>query len=275
MEKSGLFQIGDVAKMFSLSVGTLRHYEKIGLLSPEYIDPETGYRYYSTRQFECLNTIRYLRVLDTPLEQIADFLKNREVDHIQELLRQQKEAVRSKQRELEIIERKIDHRLRQIEDAVTSELDTVRLVTCPAKRITWIRNSLSIHSYLDLEMSIRQLEGKQKDAMVFLGKVGVGITQEHLLEQEYQKYDLVFLLLDPEDEYEGTVEEIPSETCVTIRFCGSHSDAPGKYQMLADYMEEHQLQITGFSREITLIDYGLTSNKEQFVTEIQIPVLQE
>ena len=275
MEKSGLFQIGDVAKMFSLSVGTLRHYEKIGLLSPEYIDPETGYRYYSTRQFECLNTIRYLRVLDTPLEQIADFLKNREVDHIQDLLRQQKEAVRSKQRELEIIERKIDNRLRQIEDAVTSELDTARLVTCPAKRITWIRNSLSIHSYLDLEMSIRQLEGKQKDAMVFLGKVGVGITQEHLLEQEYQKYDLVFLLLDPEDEYEGTVEEIPSETCVTIRFCGSHSDAPGKYQMLADYMEEHQLQITGFSREITLIDYGLTSNKEQFVTEIQIPVLQK
>ena len=100
MEKSGLFQIGDVARMFSLSVGTLRHYEKIGLLSPEYIDPETGYRYYSTRQFECLNTIRYLRVLDTPLEQIADFLKNREVDHIQELLRQQKEAVRIKQRAL-------------------------------------------------------------------------------------------------------------------------------------------------------------------------------
>ena len=111
--------------------------------------------------------------------------------------------------------------------------------------------------------------------MVFLGKVGVGITQEHLLEQEYQKYDLVFLLLDPEDEYEGTVEELPAETCVTIRFCGSRSDAPGKYRMLADYMEEHQLQIVGFSREITLIDYGLTSNKEQFVTEIQIPVLQK
>lgn len=75
MEKSGLFQIGDVAKMFHLSVGTLRHYEKQGLLQPEYIDPETGYRYYSTRQFESLNTIRYLRVLDTPLDQIADFLK--------------------------------------------------------------------------------------------------------------------------------------------------------------------------------------------------------
>ena len=57
-----------------LRVGTLPHYEKQSLLQPEYIDPETRYRYYSTRQFESLNTIRYLRVLDTPLNQIADFI---------------------------------------------------------------------------------------------------------------------------------------------------------------------------------------------------------
>lgn len=74
MGRKELFQIGDVAKMFHISVGTLRHYEKFGLLQPEYIDSETGYRYYSTRQFECLNTIRYLRVLDMPLPQIKDFL---------------------------------------------------------------------------------------------------------------------------------------------------------------------------------------------------------
>lgn len=58
MGRKELFQIGDVAKMFHISVGTLRHYGKLGLLQPEYIDSETGYRYYSTRQFECLNTIR-------------------------------------------------------------------------------------------------------------------------------------------------------------------------------------------------------------------------
>ena len=71
--KQELFQIGDVAKLFHISVGSLRHYEKIGLVKPELIDENTGYRYYSTRQFECLNTIRYLRVLDMPLPQIADY----------------------------------------------------------------------------------------------------------------------------------------------------------------------------------------------------------
>ena len=54
MENKKLFQIGDVAKMFHISVGSLRRYEQAGLLKPEYTDPETGYRYYSARQFEVL-----------------------------------------------------------------------------------------------------------------------------------------------------------------------------------------------------------------------------
>ena len=45
MENKKLFQIGDVAKMFHISVGSLRHYEQAGLLKPEYTDLETGYRY--------------------------------------------------------------------------------------------------------------------------------------------------------------------------------------------------------------------------------------
>lgn len=84
MNKERLFGIGDVARLFHLSVSSLRHYENAGLLTPEYTDPHTGYRYYSPRQFEVLNTIRYLRVLDMPLAEIADFLRNRDVDRMEE-----------------------------------------------------------------------------------------------------------------------------------------------------------------------------------------------
>lgn len=271
MEKRELFQIGEVAKMYHLSVGTLRHYEKIGLLQPEYIDSETGYRYYSTRQFECLNTIRYLRVLDMPLKQVADFLKNRDVEKMQEMLRQQKEAINRKQKELQIIEKKIDNRLQQLQDALSSELETVCLIQTDARRIAWIRNNLSISSYLDLETSIRQLE-QQKDAVVFLGKVCVGITKEQLLKKQYDRYDMVFLILDEEDSYQGTTEELPEEKCAAIRFCGSHKDAPAYYRKLDEFISEHHLSINGFSKEITMIDYGITNDTGKFVTEIQIPV---
>lgn len=210
MEKSGLLQIGDVAELFHLSVGTLRHYEKRGLLKPEYIDPETGYRYYSIRQFESLNTIRYLRALDTPLDQIADFLQNRDLRHMQELLRQQRETVVQKRRELENIQRKIENRLRQLEDAIASELDVIRCVACPPRRITWIHGPLSLDSSLDLEVPIRRLEGSQKNGLVFPGKIGVGISREHLMARAFEAYDLVFMLLDGRTNSRGTSRNSPA-----------------------------------------------------------------
>lgn len=90
LDKSKLFSIGDVAGLFNLSTGTLRHYETLGLITPEYTDPDTGYRYYSVRQFEPLNTVRYLRMLDMPLGSIGDFLQNRDVDVIEQKLRRQR-----------------------------------------------------------------------------------------------------------------------------------------------------------------------------------------
>ena len=38
------------------------------------------------------------------------------------------------------------------------------------------------------------------------------------------------------------------------------------------YLKEHRLKVNGFSREITLIDEGMTDNSKQFVTKIHIPV---
>ena len=168
MEDNKLFQIGDVAKMFHISVGSLRHYEKAGLLKPEYTDSETGYRYYSIRQFEVLNTIRYLRVLDMPLNEIGEFLKNRDIDIIEEKLLRQKEMVAAKLQELETIERKIDHRLQHLRDARNAELNVIHLKKIPPYRIVWLKDSLRPKSYLDLEYAIRRLEENQPQSLVFL-----------------------------------------------------------------------------------------------------------
>lgn len=272
MEDKKLFQIGDVARMFHISTGSLRHYEQAGLLKPEYIDQDTGYRYYSVRQFEILNTIRYLRALDMPLEQIDDFLKNRDIDVIEDKLMKQKELVARKQRELAIIEQKIDHRLDQLRDAMNSELDVIQLKKVSSCRIVWLKDSLRPKSYLDLEYAIRRLEENQTESVVFLGKVGVGISKENLLAGRFDQYDSVFLVLDAEDSYEGTVEQHPEELCVSMCFCGSHKEAGAHYEKMMEYIEKHKMEVTGFSREITMIDYGITNNTDKFVTEILIPI---
>ncbi len=271
-KKSEWFRIGEVSEMFHISVGLLHHYDKIGLLKPEYTDPETGYRYYSVRQFECLNTLRYLRALDIPLEEISGFLKNRNLDTIHDLLRNQKEVVRKRRQELLRIEHKIDRRLAQIDNALSSIFDEISLSHKPCFRFTSIRTEISPRSYLDLESSIRKLDQTRESSVIFLGKVGIGISGDNLLKHQFQPYDTVFLILDEEDQFEGETSLFPESDCVSVRFQGSHEKASIYYERLMDYIEEHHLVISGFSREITMIDDGFTNDPSKFVTEIEIPV---
>ena len=272
MEPIKLFSIGDVAKLFHLSVSSLRHYEAAGLLQTEWVAPQTGYRYYSTRQFEVLNTIRYLRALDMPLPEIADFLRDRDVGRMEEKLRLQRETVIRKQQELRRIERKIENRLQQLHTAQTCPLDTVELVEAAACRIVWMESSMKIEGYLDMETWIRKLDSSDAEAVVFLGKVGVSLSGEHLRQGRYTPYDGIFLVLDEEDNYNGEVQQLPQALCVRIRFRGSHAQAPEQYEKLTAYIAAHQMEVAGFSREITMIDYGLTNDLQKFVTEISIPV---
>ena len=272
MDKKNLFGIGEVAKMFHLSASTLRHYENIGLLSPAYISPESGYRYYSTEQFEILNTVRYLRALDMPLHEIENFLENRDIDSMKEKLRQQKEIVIRKQQELKRIEQKIEHRLNWLQDAESAELDRVSLIKLSESRIVWVDNPLKIEGFLDMETPIRKLDKSDVEAVVFLGKVGVGISEEHLMTGQTEEYDGAFLILDQEDIYSGKTTILPESSGVRMRFRGSHTEAEKQYRILLDYIEKENLQIAGFSREITLIDNGITNDQKKFVTEISIPV---
>ena len=273
-----LLRIGDVARLFHLSVSSLRHYESLGLLTPEFVDPETGYRYYSVRQFEALNTIRYLRALDMPLDEIADFLGNRDVCRIEQKLRDQKAEVVRRKEELARIERKIDNRLRMLADAQSSELDTVRVVEAPASRMVVMQDSLKIDSFFDMEAPIRRLEASQSgtsgatEAVVFLGKVGVGISPDNLNAGRFGQYDSIFIVLDDEDSFSGETVTFPASTCVSVRFRGSHSDSPAQYRKLMDYLAAHRLVPSGSSREITMIDYGITNDTDKFLTEIMIPV---
>ena len=272
MDKKNLLPIGEVSRLFHVSVSSLRHYENIGLLTPAYVSPDSGYRYYGTEQFEVLNTIRYLRALDMPLSEIADFLKNRDIDRIEEKLRQQKRAVLKKQQALKRIERKIDHRLHWLLDAKNTPLDAVSLMRLPACRIVWVDDPLKIDGSADMEAPIRKLDQSDAEAVVFLGKVGLGISAEHLQNAETAQYDGIFLILDQEDIYTGETLELPETPCVRLRFRGSHKEAAAQYKKLLDYIEKHRMRIAGFSREITLIDYGVTNDTEKFVTEICIPV---
>lgn len=269
----GLLRIGEVARLFNLSVGTLRHYEQMGLLEPAYVDAASGYRYYGARQLSTLNTISHLRVLDLPLAQIREFVTTRDVDLMQRQLAQQQELIERKRRELERVSRKIDNRLALLRGALDAELDTIYEVNAPELRCAVLRERVNPTDAYALEWQIRQLQKGQHETFVFLGNLGVGIAPERIVTGDFDGYDEVFLLLDDTDDYLGDVEVRPAARCLTISFRGTHGQAVPRYERLLDYMHERDLSPAGPSREIALIDDIISDDPATYVTQITVPVI--
>lgn len=65
-----MYKIGELSKLCSLPVKTLRFYDAEGLLVPDHIDKFTGYRYYSAAKLADCNRIVALKALGFSLEEI-------------------------------------------------------------------------------------------------------------------------------------------------------------------------------------------------------------
>lgn len=65
------YKIGDFSRLTNISIRTLRYYDEIGILKPEYVDPYSGYRYYTDKNLDEVKSIIFLKNLSFSLEEIA------------------------------------------------------------------------------------------------------------------------------------------------------------------------------------------------------------
>ena len=155
---------------------------------------------------------------------------------------------------------------------IAEPLGEITLIHSPALRLFWIDTALTAPDYSALELSTSRLAAAQAEALVFLGKVGFSVSQEHLNEGSFGQYDGEFLVLDEADRFTGDVIDLPASLCACVRFRGHHAESLAQYRRLMQFIREEGCTAAGFSREITVIDYGFTTDTEKFVTEIMIPL---
>ena len=90
-----MYHIKEAAQLSGVSVKTLHHYDKIGLLVP--LKSENGYRTYSQEDLERLQVILYYKYLGFSLEKIAELLKEERTDLLPHLTKQLECLTRERQ----------------------------------------------------------------------------------------------------------------------------------------------------------------------------------
>ena len=90
-----MYHLKEAAQLSGVSIKTLYHYDKIGLVVP--LKSENGYRTYSKDDLEQLQVILYYKYLGFSLEKIAELLKEEKMNLLPHLTRQLDYLTRERQ----------------------------------------------------------------------------------------------------------------------------------------------------------------------------------
>lgn len=103
-----LYSIGEVSKIMGVSIQALRYYSSTNILNPEYVNPSTGYRYYSADQLHFIDRIKYLQKFGLSLKEISTIINDNDISQLLSIL---------KERELECHEeiKKLNETIENIE----------------------------------------------------------------------------------------------------------------------------------------------------------------
>lgn len=111
MEK---YSVSIVAKIAGISIRTLHHYDKIGLLIPSQRG-ESRYRYYGKKELYRLQQILFFKELDFPLKKIAKILDDPSFD-LEQALAFQKEELEKRKLRLDTLLNTIDKTVEQLKE---------------------------------------------------------------------------------------------------------------------------------------------------------------
>ncbi len=274
-----MFRIGEFSRIAQVSGRLLRYYDEIGLLSPEFTDPQTGYRYYSAHQLPRLNRILVLKELGLSLEQVARLLNQQtSTDEIRGMLTLRKAQIEQSVQEEMARLRVVETRLQQIDTHGLVQEPDVVLKSVPAQYF------LALREILPGMNAIRRLV-KHISTVVpsvvghnSLSNIGI-VIHSPVYDPEALDVEIGYLLTGKapklvrlSEERMLTLHELPAiDMVATLVHVGRVDDTHSGYGELGTWIEQKGWQINGAGREI-LMQLPLTSEEDEAVIEIQLPV---
>ena len=173
----------------------------------------------------------------------------------------------------EATRRKFGSRIKELQEALSgtrTEVPEIRFF--PERQV--LRVQESVQSGPSLEMSVRKLEKLigARQSPIFIGKVGLTVSEENMLQGKFLEYSSVFILVeDSSDETEFAVA-VPAGEYACLLFQGLHGNSPRHYRTLLEFISRQGFSIAGEALERAIVDEFISQDNQRFLTEIQIPV---
>lgn len=263
-KKRNYFTAGELAAIFNISKQSLLYYDKVKLLSPDFIS-DNGYRHYSVQQFLDLEIIVNLRALDISIANIKDFLAQRSKEKFTQMLAQKttecEEIIRKNQEICKTIERINEH------------IQTNDKYHCHEITLSWHQEHLlRVTTLADTDDAKKRIvkfaKHTQKQAhnkAILPNHTGWMMSQENFFDkQDFFRSDAFFSCIKSAPDHKRVIKKVlPAGLYLEIIFRGTfYSNGPKLVARLKKFLEANELRALGniyvlpvenhwFSRETT------------------------
>jgi DNA-binding transcriptional MerR regulator len=271
----GLLSIGAFSRASFLSVKMLRAYHEAGILVPERVDPQTGYRAYHAGQLTDAAVILRLRSLDLPLAQVREVVEARDPDVTRRILADHEAVMRTRLDEVTRI-------VAELQDGVERPgLHTpVHIATRAAAHTLAVSGHVTEVNFADfLGASFDELTGLAARLGVEPAGPPGALFPPEILDDSAELVEAFLPLAAPvalpDDRGGVRLGELPATTVAVAVHVGTYESMGDTYRHLGAWVARHATPTDERVREVYEVSYDQTSDPERFRTEIQWPIVHQ
>jgi len=272
-----MYSIGDLARLGGVTRRMLRHYDELGVLVPDEVDADTGYRRYGPAQLADLFRVLALKDLGFALTDVGRIVRSElGPSELRGMLLLRRTEIESELDEattrLGRVEQQIERLERQMNQPPTSTIP-VETKALPRLRLAVASAVSPSFASADIGPTIQPLYPRLFEALEGAGVAPVGPSVAY-----YESYDdgvgvhAGFPVDDSVTDVEGLdIVELPEvELAVTAVHVGDMASVDAvTVPVLFDWMRDHGFTWTGTSREIYL---HWAEEPGERRTEMQFPI---
>lgn len=276
-----LFSIGRAANMSGVSAKTLRYYESLDLIKPKHVSKENGYRYYDKETLLLIPVIKYYQQVGLNLKRIKELISVAGSSNHYHYLKKRRDEIKAERDELLISLASVDDWMQLIIEGEMCLQNQAQSPSAIPARMVSVKYYTEEGSYCHLTQPYQY---SYKESIInlewikFLEERNLEVSGPVILKyNSYQekmagtiKSSTILQHCFPESSRFPKFGGFMALSCYHI---GPLEVIHETYQDMVDYAKEHQYVLKETCYERHVIDYWVTQNSEEFVTEIIIPIV--
>lgn len=266
-----MYTIGQFSKIGKVSASTLRYYDEIDLLHPEYVDPSSQYRYYAEEQVPKIIFISELKEYGLRLEEIKVIMDKQDADLLKRFLANKvNEINREVEKNLEL-KHFIESKIKKIElGGALMELNKDLRVELKERQPLIVMSRRAVTN----TQNISSVIGKAFEDIfkANLQPAGPVMTAYYDKEFDAENVDLeVCIPVNSHSSCEG-IKEFAGGLHACCTFVGPYSKLGEAYAKVMKWIDENGYECTRAPFDIYLEGPRDGKTPEQFVTEVCFPI---